>query len=762
MRIALYGKGGIGKSTIAANLAAAFAVRGRTVLQIGCDPKHDSTRLLLDGRRATTVLEYLRDTPPDQQRLADVVHRGYDGVACVEAGGPEPGVGCAGRGILSTFALLDRLGLDSTAFDVVLYDVLGDVVCGGFAVPLRVGYADVVCIVSSEEFMAIYAANNILRGVRNFEQAGTQVAGLILNSRGAHESPEGVRRFAQAVELPVLATVPRSDRFREAEQQGKTVVELAPADRVAAGFFALADTLLGQPSLWPARPLDDVGLEQVVLGKAWQAPDVAAPGQATSGREHKKPTAGVATLPAYGASDVAKLARGGAPPAASTPPASPSGAQFLSKSLLFREPLLGCAFSGAVGTVTHIQDAIVIAHGPRSCTHIACESLQSSGIRTLYREGITIPEQLTPNLLSTDMDEAASIYGGAASLGSALRRALDRRPRAIFLASTCPAGIIGDDLRQIAADAAAEAGTVPLIPLTTDGNMAGDYMQGVINACIEGAGALVDPRCPPEDDLVNIVAEKNIATNTEPNLREVARLLDQLGLRVNCRFVRRTSVEALRGLLRAPLNLLAYNDHLGRVLQAFLVERFGVTFAQQPFPVGFAETSDWLQELAAFFGRPQRAKAIIEQAHAQYARGIQQLRPGLAGRRLMIVTYNHDIDWVVEAALDAGMKLVKVGILNSIEDHGFRTRYNGQFAVETGYTPEQRDVDIERLAPHLLLASYTPAGAVLPLHCATIPMCPDVGFFSGLHLIRRWATLLKAPIYEGWRNDYALVASDHA
>jgi nitrogenase iron protein len=283
MRIALYGKGGIGKSAMSANLAAAFAARGRTVLQIGCDPKHDSTRLLLDGRRAMTVLEYLRDTPPEQRKLADVVHRGYGGVACVEAGGPEPGVGCAGRGILSTFALLDQLGLETKAFDVVLYDVLGDVVCGGFAVPLRAGYAEVVCIVSSEEFMAIYAANNILRGVRNFEQAGTQVAGLILNSRGAHESPAGVRRFAQAVGLPVLATMPRSDLFRAAEQQGKTVVEVAPTDSVAAGFFALADALLGRPPLWPARPLDDDGLEQVVLGKAWQAPGVAALGQATSG-----------------------------------------------------------------------------------------------------------------------------------------------------------------------------------------------------------------------------------------------------------------------------------------------------------------------------------------------------------------------------------------------------------------------------------------------------------------------------------------------
>jgi len=759
MRIALYGKGGIGKSTMAANLSAALAGHGKRVLQIGCDPKHDSTRLLLAGQRATTVLDYLRETPPDQQRLADVLHVGSGGVVCVEAGGPEPGVGCAGRGILSTFALLDSLGLDTAAFDVVLYDVLGDVVCGGFAVPLRAGYADVVCIVTSEEFMALYAANNILRGVQNFEGAGTRMAGLILNSRGAEESPAGVQRFADAVQLPLLASFPRSDLFRQAEQQGRTVVEAFADSTAAASFHALAHDLLHQPALWPALPLDDADLERVVLGKATQQMGADAPARSTEVEPHAETDASTVTMPASGASYTAKFARGGGD-AAAQPAPTPAAARFLSKNMLFREPLHGCAFAGVVSTTTQIQGASTIAHGPQSCTHIAGQIMRSSGMHALQRAGIAIPEQLLPNLHSTDMSEAASIYGGAEPLRATLQGVLHQHPAAVFVATTCPAGIIGDDVPQIIRNTAGDT-AVPIIPITSDGNMAGDYMQGVINACIDGAAALIDPHCPAEENLVNIVAEKNIATNTEPNLHEMARLLEHLGVQINCRFVRRTSVEALRGFLKAPLNLLAYNDHLGRVLHAFLVERFRVRFAQYPFPVGFTETARWLRDIAHTFGRTERAEAVIAQAQADYANEMQRLRPALAGRRLMIVTYSHDIDWVVEAALDAGMELVKVGILNYVEDYGFRTRYAGQFPVETGYAPDQRAADIERYTPHLLLSAYAPAHPALPVHIDTIPLCPDTGFFSGLHLARRWSTLLHAPIHEGWRNDRDLAAPRH-
>jgi nitrogenase subunit NifH len=168
-QIAVYGKGGIGKSTISANLSYALARNGKKVLQIGCDPKHDSTRLLLKGMIQTTVLNYIRDIPPPDRRLQDVLKEGILGIRCVEAGGPEPGIGCAGRGILSTFDALKKMGLDEHEFDIKLYDVLGDVVCGGFAVPLRREYADAIYLVTSGEFCH-------LCGKQHPEGSGTSMA----------------------------------------------------------------------------------------------------------------------------------------------------------------------------------------------------------------------------------------------------------------------------------------------------------------------------------------------------------------------------------------------------------------------------------------------------------------------------------------------------------------------------------------------------------------------------------------------------------
>ncbi|MCL2334376.1 MAG: AAA family ATPase, partial [Candidatus Methanoplasma sp.] len=170
IQIAIYGKGGIGKSTSSANISFSLADMGKKVIQIGCDPKHDSTRALIQGREQTTVLDYIRKTPPFDRKLNDIVLEGVKGIKCVEAGGPEPGIGCAGRGILSTFDTLKKLGLNDVDFDVKMYDVLGDVVCGGFAVPLRNEYADGVYLVTSGEFMSIYAANNILKGIKNFDK----------------------------------------------------------------------------------------------------------------------------------------------------------------------------------------------------------------------------------------------------------------------------------------------------------------------------------------------------------------------------------------------------------------------------------------------------------------------------------------------------------------------------------------------------------------------------------------------------------------
>lgn len=246
LKLAIYGKGGIGKSTMTSNLAAAFAYLGKRVIQIGCDPKADSTFNLLNGKPVEPVMNYLREHDEDPQRIEDISRIGYGGVLCIETGGPTPGLGCAGRGIIATFSLLEDLGLFETYQpDVVLYDVLGDVVCGGFAAPIREGYAEEVLIVTSGEKMALYAANNIYTAVQNFaDRSYATVRGILFNRRNIPDEEAKVRAFAEKNQLPIIGDIPRSDAINQFEEEGKTVIEGNPDLPISQTFLQLATSLL--------------------------------------------------------------------------------------------------------------------------------------------------------------------------------------------------------------------------------------------------------------------------------------------------------------------------------------------------------------------------------------------------------------------------------------------------------------------------------------------------------------------------------------
>lgn len=246
IKIAIYGKGGIGKSTITANLSAAFASLGKKVIQIGCDPKADSTINLLGGTPLTPVMNYLREKDEEPEKIEEISKVGFGGVLCIETGGPTPGLGCAGRGIITTFSLLEDLKLfEKFNPDVVLYDVLGDVVCGGFAAPIREGYASRVLIVTSGEKMALYAANNINSAVKNFEDRSyAKVRGIVFNRRNVENEEEKVRTFAENAGLPIVADIPRSQDIIKYEDMGKTVIEGNPNLEVSKKFVDLANLLL--------------------------------------------------------------------------------------------------------------------------------------------------------------------------------------------------------------------------------------------------------------------------------------------------------------------------------------------------------------------------------------------------------------------------------------------------------------------------------------------------------------------------------------
>jgi nitrogenase iron protein NifH len=266
-QIAIYGKGGIGKSTTAQNTVAGLVSLGKKVIIVGCDPKADSTRLMLHSKAQTTVMDLIRERGTvEDLELSDVLKLGYGGVKCVESGGPEPGVGCAGRGVITAINFLEAEGAYTPDLDFVFYDVLGDVVCGGFAMPIREGKAEEIYIVVSGEMMAMYAANNIAKGILKYATSGkVRLAGLICNSRNTDKEAELIEALAKRLGTQMIHFVPRDNQVQRAELRRMTVIEYSPEHPQAEEYRQLAKKISENKMLVIPKPLAMEELEELLM-----------------------------------------------------------------------------------------------------------------------------------------------------------------------------------------------------------------------------------------------------------------------------------------------------------------------------------------------------------------------------------------------------------------------------------------------------------------------------------------------------------------
>ena len=264
-QIAIYGKGGIGKSTTTQNLTAGLVEHGKKVMVVGCDPKADSTRLLLGGLAQKTVLDTIRDEGEDIS-LDRIMKTGFGGTRCVESGGPEPGVGCAGRGIITSINMLENLGAYTDDLDFVFYDVLGDVVCGGFAMPIREGKDKEIYIVASGEMMALYAANNIAKGIQRYAKTGgVRLGGIICNSRRVDHELDLLRAFSKELGTQLLYFVPRNNIVQHAEIHKQTVIQYKPDSDQAQEYRNLAKAVIDNQNFVIPTPMTAERLEEILM-----------------------------------------------------------------------------------------------------------------------------------------------------------------------------------------------------------------------------------------------------------------------------------------------------------------------------------------------------------------------------------------------------------------------------------------------------------------------------------------------------------------
>lgn len=689
-RIAVYGKGGIGKSTISANISYGLSERGFRVLHVGCDPKHDSTRLLTSGIPIMTFAD------------GGDIHISDCGVACVECGGAPAGTGCAGKGMSLLFERLSSVDADYR-----VCDVLGDVVCGGFSVPMREGAVDAIILVTSGEFMSLYAMNNIIRGLGNINRTPC-ILGIVLNRRGDPDEDARVRAFAESTGLPILADIPRSDVFSRAEAEGRTLLELFPEAEEAIVMERLIDRIAAQGRLHTANPLDDGRMLELVSGKRVSIGSTIAPAKKctfeTFDREQNLSYSDTYVLPS-------------------------------------------CTSHGAVEASMRLSDVATVLHGPRNCAYLMEYAFRRRMMQMAGPHG-TLPPC---NIYSTSLDGSASFRGDSPSIESAVRRAVGDGFEHVFIVPTCASEIIGTDLSAEARRLSATLG-IDVVAIPADSSFLGSRFGG-----LRGLMSTLVDRIPvhgkTERGLVNIVSRWFYLLRHDGNMEEVEWILGTMGLRVNMLFLDFQKLSDLSGFCRAEYDVQFGRSNINTSICDRISERTGRRRALvlEP-PMGRSECVSWLDSISEYTGIP--SENAEDAVSARYFEGIGAIRPRVEGKRVMVFCRSTtDIAWQVETLHDLGMGIMKIVFSKgNVVDHDEIMPDYGDIPVEEDGCIGGFIEDAKRMCPDLVLTNMHNRVASEGFRWCGLST-EEIGIRGAISWARKVAESLRLPTGTGWRGS---------
>lgn len=692
-KISVYGKGGIGKSTFSANLSHGLSVMGNRVLHVGCDPKHDSTRLLVGGRSISTFA----DSPDDF-----IVDSG-SGVTCVECGGASCGTGCAGKGMGLMFDRLADVGADYR-----VCDVLGDVVCGGFSIPLRRDNVDAVILITSGEFMSLYALNNLLRGIRNINDTPC-ILGIVLNRRGDPHEDVPVRRFAEAVGIPIICDMPRSELFKKADGAGMTLLEAFPDSDEASMIRNVLSLIVDGAELYRASPLPEKSMLDLAAGRPIvdRVDERMETGCTFEMVDHDR-----------------------------------------NMTYSRNQVMPSCTSHGAVDMALRITDAATVVHGPLNCAYLMEFAFRRRMMQSSASRGGLLPPC---NIYCTGLDGGTAFSGDIGLLEDTVRRAVDDGFRHVFIVPTCSAEIIGTDLSSTASRLSSEL-DANVVAVPGDevflGSKFGE-IQGAVDLLIGMTGPCDNPR----RNTVNLVSRMFYTLGKEDNMREYRRILDALGLEVNMRFPDFCTMDDLKRYSEAEFGIQLGRSRFNRDVCRKLTERTGMIHVEVDIPMGLAESLEWVDAICDATGRDhlrEGAKAVLTEG---YESGIARIRPRVEGRRVMIYYFSHsDLDWHLETLNALGVEVEQVTFVRgNIVD-------NDEKVTDCGDIPVVRDGDfcgfrrdVERVKPDLIVTNDHNRVSQLG-----IPWCAMNSWTTGIGGAIEWAEKLAdafhLPIGRVWEG----------